>query len=254
MAAADLVEQAIEAHGGLERYRSAGAVTATIRSGGLAFAMRFKRKALAHFEGRIATEGPRTVLSPYPGPGRRGIFERDRVWIESESGEVLAERQAPRAAFRGVRRNPWWDHLDLLHFAGYALWNYLSTPFMFKRDGFELEEREPWTQDGERWRRLHVTFPDDIPTHSREQDFYFDERGLLRRLDYTAEVFGNWAKAAHVCWDHKSFDGLVVPTCRRVTPRRRNDEARRRPVLVWIAVDGLQISPSDSAATTGPTA
>jgi hypothetical protein len=36
-----------------------------------------------------------------------------------------------------------------LHFAGYALWNYVSTPLMFLRPGFELEELGSWNEDGE---------------------------------------------------------------------------------------------------------
>jgi hypothetical protein len=188
--------------------------------------MRFQRGKLADFTGTVSTAEPHTVLSPYPQPGQRGVFDRGRVRIETDEGEVVAERANPRAVIRSLRRNFWWDDLDLLYFAGYALWNYMAAPFMFARPGFELEEREPWEADGERWRRLHVVFPDDIPTHSREQDFYFDEKGLLRRLDYTAEVFGSWAKAAHYCWDHEQFSGLVVPTRRRAVPRKRNGKPR----------------------------
>jgi hypothetical protein len=234
VAAQDLVDTAIEAHGGMARFQSAQEIAARVRCGGFAFAMRFKRGALDRFEGRVSTSEPRAVLSPYPDPGKRGVFERGSVRIESDGGELLAERANARASFGGLRRQLWWDDLDLLYFAGYALWNYVMAPFMFARPGFELEELEPWTENGERWRRLHVAFPDDIDTHSREQDFYFDERGLLRRLDYTAEVFGGWARAAHYCWEHRPFEGLVVPTRRKVFPRRRDNRPRARPTLVWI--------------------
>jgi hypothetical protein len=54
------------------------------------------------------------------------------------------------------------------------------------------------------------------------------------RLDYTAEVFGQWAKAAHYCWDHKNFSGLIVPTRRRVFPRTSDAHPRTFPTLVWI--------------------
>jgi hypothetical protein len=211
-----------------------------MRSGGTAFLLRLGRRTIPPFEARVATRLPRVVITPFPEPGRRGIFEADRVAVESDSGETLSERREPRAAFRQVRRKLWWDDLDLLYFAGYALWNYVTAPFVFTRPGFELEEREPWVEDGERWRRLAVRFPPDVPTHSRDQDFYFDERGLLRRLDYTAEVFGGWAKAAHYCLDHDSFEGLVVPTRRRVFPRRRNNRPRPRPTLVWLDVEDMR--------------
>jgi hypothetical protein len=239
--ATELLDEVIAAHGGIERYSSAGEIVARVASGGFAFVMRFQRGALEGFEGRVSTSEPRTVISPYPREGQRGIFEPEAVRIESDRGEVLAERSNPRAAFRSLRHNLWWDELDLLHFAGYALWGYLTTPFMFLRPGFELEELEPWQEDGERWRRLKVVFPPDIPTHSREQVFYFDDTGLLRRLDYTAEVFGSWAKAAHLCFDHRDFEGLVVPTRRRVYPRRRDNRPRPRPTLVWIDISEARL-------------
>jgi hypothetical protein len=242
VAGPDLVEKAIAAHGGMERFEAAGEIAVRLSCGGFAFLMRFKRGALASFEGRLSTSDPRVALSPYPAEGQRGILERNGVRIEGEDGTVLSEREDPRAAFRGLRRNLWWDDLDLLYFAGYALWNYVCAPFMFVRPSFQVEEVEPWQENHERWRRLRVRFPGDIPTHSPEQDFYFDDAGLLRRLDYTAEVFGSWAKAAHYCWDHKEFSGLVVPTRRKVFPRRRDGRPRSRPTLVWIEIKDVTVA------------
>lgn len=239
MAAEELLERAIDAHGGSERFDSIDEISARLRCSGWAFVLRFQRGTLADFTGTVSTREPRAVLAPYPGPGRRGVFEPDSVRIESDSGEVIAERSNPRAAFRSFRRNLRWDDLDLLYFAAYALWGYIAAPFVFKRPGFEVEETEPWREDGEVWRGLQVHFPEDVPAHSREQRFYFDDRGLIRRNDYTAEVFGSWAKAAHYCWDHKEYSGLVVPTRRRVMPRRRSGKPLRPITLVSIAIDDL---------------
>ena len=63
----------------------------------------------------------------------------------------------------------WWDLLDILYFGTYAIWTYISTPFVFLREGYELSELELWEERGERWRRLAVRFPDGLQTHSREQ-------------------------------------------------------------------------------------
>jgi hypothetical protein len=226
---AGLLDRAIEAHGGMERFEAASEIRAHLRSGGFALASHGKGRALRDYEATIHTREPRTVFDAYPKPGSRGVYEPERVRIESDAGEPLAERHDPRSYFRGsVRRNLWWDHLDLLYFAGYALWNYACSPFLLARPGFETEE----IGAGE----LRVSFPPDVPTHSREQTFHFDEDGLLTRLDYTAEVFGSWAKAAHLCAEHREFDGIMVPTRRRVYPRRRDGRPRPRPTLVWIDV------------------
>jgi hypothetical protein len=124
----------------------------------------------------------------------------------------VAGSETRRPSHPGRNRALWWDHLDLLYFAGYALWNYLCAPFLFAKPGFVAEEIEPWDEQNEQWRRLRVTFPLTVPTRCREQVFYFDARTLLRRVDYTAEVVGSWARAAHYCFDHKTFAGLLVPT------------------------------------------
>ena len=138
--------------------------------------------------------------------------------------------------FRGLRRALWWDHLDVLYFAGYALWNYLCAPFLFVEPGFVAEEIEPWDEETEQWRRLRVTFPPTVPTHCQEQVFYFDARSLLCRLDYTVEVVGSWVRAAHYCFDHRAFAGLMVPTRRRVVPRRSDGRAYSGPTIVWIEI------------------
>ena len=241
MSAEELLAQAVEAHGA-SAYAGAHEITARVRCGGLAFPLRFKRGALADFTGTVSTSDPRAVLAPYPQPGRRGLFERGAVRIETDAGEVIAERPDPRPEFRKLRRNLWWDDLDLLYFGAYALWGYLNAPFMFGRPGFELEEIEPWIEDGESWRGLRVSFPEDVPAHSREQRYYFDDRGLIRRNDYTAEVFGSWAKAAHYCWNHHDFDGLVVPTRRKAMARAPRGRPVRQMVMVSIAIDNVALA------------
>ena len=95
MSAEELLAEAVEAHGATA-YDSASEITARVRCGGLAFPLRFKRGAFADFTGTVSTGEPRAVLSPYPGPGRRGVFERGAVRIETDAGEVIAERSDPR--------------------------------------------------------------------------------------------------------------------------------------------------------------
>jgi hypothetical protein len=246
-----LLDEVIEAHGGLDRYRSANEISARVRCGGWAFVMRFQRGALADFTGTVSTSEPRAVLSPYPKPGQQGVLEGEKVRIESSEGETLAERDRPREAFRSFRRNVWWDDLDLLYFAGYALWGYLSAPFVFTNPGFEVQEVEPWREDAESWRGLRVLFPESIPAHSREQLYYFDGNGLIRRNDYTAEVFSSWAKAAHYCWDHESFSGLVVPTRRKAMPRRRNGRPLTGVTVVWLQFGDVKLAPA-SGRTSAP--
>jgi hypothetical protein len=219
-----LLEDVLAAHGGREAWESAAEVRARLRSWGLALTMKRAAEPFREYEARVTVGLPRAVISPYPGGV--GVYERDSVWIESEAGAVLERRNHMRRRFPGLRRRLWWDPLDALYFAGYALWNYFNTPLLLTR--CEVDERG---------RTLHARFPPDVPSHARTTVFHFDERGLLARLHYTAEVFGKWARANHVCSEHRTFDGLVFPTVRRVTPR-----GLPGPVLIAIDVDDVSVS------------
>ena len=239
----DLLAAVIAAHGGAERWAAVEEVAFHQRAGGFALASKARRRAFADAEVRVATRAPRTVFPDWPAPGQRGVFEPDRVWIESREGEVREERHDPRAAFHGLLTVRW-DRLHLLYFAGYALWGYLTQPFLLLRPGFESREIEPWSERGETWRRMVVTFPADVPAHSREQVYYFDSELRLRRNDYTAEVFGRWARGAHYSDEHVSVDGLLFPTRRRVYPRSPRNRPLRFPTLVSLDFSRLSAGPA----------
>ena len=240
--ATELIEQAIAAHGGRELWERASELSARVSTGGLAFASKLQGAAVRDVEARVSTRGQHVTFAPYPGPGRRGVFEQDgAVRIETDGGEVLLRRERARDAFADLRHKLWWDRLDILYFGTYAIWTYITAPFVFAREGFSARELDAWDEGAGRWRRLAVSFPAGVHTHSREQVFYFDDRGLIRRHDYTAEPIGGWARAAHYCFDHRSFDGMLVPTRRLVYPRRRDNRPRARPRLVWIELSSASV-------------
>lgn len=241
-AAGELLERAIAAHGGAELWDRAREISVTISSGGFAFAAKLQGSAVRGVEARVSTVGQRVTFSPFPRAGQRGTFEADgSVRIESDDGEVLARREHARARFADLRHKLWWDRMDILYFGCQAMWTYVSAPFVFRNEGYTVRELRPWSEQGEQWRRLAVRFPDDVHTHCREQVFHFDTSGVLRRHDYTAEPIGSWARAAHYCHDHKPFDGLVLPTHRRVFPRRQDGRSGSWPRLVWIDVEAAAV-------------
>ncbi len=171
--------------------------------------------------------------------------------IESEAGLVVAAREIrQRPDGRPVRR--WlWNDLDVLYFFGYAMWNYSVIPYVFTWPGFDSREGDPWREpDGAEWRRLHVTYPASFPTHCREQTMYFDARGWLRRLDYTAEVFSALARGAHYCHEHRAFDGLIFPTHRVVWWRLPSGRALRLASVMEGWVDNVSALPYDSGHPT----
>jgi hypothetical protein len=151
----------------------------------------------------IEAQRPAVTITPYARPDGRGYFTPNRVWIEDGEGSVIEERSDPRASFAGHVRATQWDQLQRLYFSSYALWNYLTTPFLFAQPGFEVSEIEPHQENGEIWRRLHVKFPSDVPTHCAEQTFFFSGTGLLQRVDYVTDIYG----------ELESRPKLGIPAC-----------------------------------------
>jgi hypothetical protein len=231
-----LLKKIIEAHGGASYWRGLEAIEAELSASGFLFTSKF-RPALDRVRVRAYTDEPRLTFFDFPERGQNSEFFGDReVAVQGADGAVVARRSNPRAALGGWRRLFYWDHLDFVYFAGYATWNYLMTPFLFLRPGFAIEEVKPLPPGSPYFKKLRVTFPDDVPTHCREQIFYFDDDLLLRRLDYTAEVIGRWARAAHHCDDYKTFDGLKIPLRRRVSPVFLGRQVSSWPTLVSIDI------------------
>ncbi len=238
---AALLDDVIEAHGGLDRWAAARSISGRVRAGGLLLATRVPGDLLAAGRLEVTIGEPVARAGPLPRTGEYGVFDRGAVRIETGAGEVRAERRRPRELFfgrSGLRRNLRWDELDATYFAGYAWWNYLNAPFLLTRDDIEVEEIEPWHG----WRRLAARFPPELDTHSERQVFYYDEELRLRRHDYTADVVGGWARAAHMCADHVEVGGLVIPTRRWVRPRGPANRPLPFPTLVSLALSDVEVS------------
>ncbi|MCV7358146.1 hypothetical protein [Mycolicibacterium fluoranthenivorans] len=239
-----LLNDVINAHGGAQRWQSVSSITARGRLGGL-LPRRFPGNKLANFTVEVQPDEPRTVLRDFPRTGENAVFDRGEVRIENHAGETLGTRTNPRAMFFGLsgfRRNLRWDPLDVAYFAGYAFWNYLTVPMLLTRNDITVTEGESWQECGQQWRRLLATFPALIDTHCRQQSFYVDAAGLIRRHDFLAEPIGAWATAALYCSQHRSVDGLIFPTRRRVLPRSPGTRVLARPTLLALDFDEIEIT------------
>jgi hypothetical protein len=122
---------------------------------------------------------------------------------------------------------------------GLALWSGIEEIRLNARTGGE--ELPPWQENGQSWQRLRAIFPPDILTHSPEQTFYFDAEGLLMRHDYTALVFGNFAKAAHYSLGHEEVNGIPFPTRRRLFPRKKDGSPLSLITLVSIDIETIEL-------------
>ena len=231
----DLLKLAIDGHGGarrweqIERFRAAASITGAI----------WTLKGQAGLLDGVVLAGEardqRLIISPFPRPGQYTTWEPYRQTIETTDGVLLAERRDPAAAFTGTTRSAPWDEFQAAYFAGEANWNYFVAPFIFARADFTAEETEPWHEDGQVWRTLLVSYPDNIVAHHRQQTYYFDDAGLLRRLDYSVDVLGG-GPAVHYPSAYREFDGIMVPTHRRVYVRNPDGTPVRDSVSIAIDI------------------
>lgn len=237
----ELLERAIAAHGGWERWQQVERVTAEISVDGAMWHLKGWPGALAQSRVAADTRRQRAVFTPFVETGRRGVFEPQRTAIVTDGGETIGQRDAPRRAFEGHALATPWDAQHLLYFSGYAMWVYLNAPFLFKAPGFRTEEVEPWIENGETWRRLRVVFPPEVHGHSPEQTFYFDDTGLLRRHDYSVDIMGG-TSSAHYVAGHRAFGGLVFPTKRRVYATGPDNRPLLERVAVAIDVHDIEVA------------
>jgi len=238
----ELLDLTLQAHGGLERWRQIQSLDVRVSLTGGLYLLKGFPEGVPDVTMRIDTHQPAVTISPYARPDHRGYFTPDRVWIEDRAGQVLEERNHPLDSFKDHSPQTPWDQLQRLYFTSYAMWNYLTTPFLFTHAGFELKEVEPHQENGETWRGLQVRFPPDIPTHNNfkiggEQTFFFNDKGLLQRLDYLAVV-----PASHYCFDHTNFKGIVFPTLRRVVPRPASGPLVNGPTAVLIEITDVVVA------------
>ncbi len=153
-------------------------------------------------------------------------------------GTLVEAHDDPEKSFEGQQRETPWDDFHVAYFVGEALWTYLNIPFLYTYDGFVMEEISSINVDGERWRRLKVTFPDSVKSHTREQISCFGPDGLLRRHDYTVDILGG-ATGLNYAMNYRHVEGIIVPTKRRVYAYEGDYELVKEPLLVAIDMEEI---------------
>jgi hypothetical protein len=228
----ELLNQVLQANGGLNRLKSLTTLTARITYGG-GF---WEYKGQADFVGTDTVEADlqeQRSRHIQEDTGRIVEYDRkaDRITVTAADGTLIEELIHPRATFEGYGPDTPWSVSQTAYFRSYATWHYLVEPYIFTWDGVDVREVEPWDENGETWRVLSATFPASIDTHSSTQLYYFDDQGHLRRMDYQPAVNGN-SPVAHYIREETEVDGVLIPTQRHI--HLRNDDGT--PDLSWIPI------------------
>jgi hypothetical protein len=228
----ELLKLAINAHGGLERWNKVKAIKVAASITGAIWWVKSKGDFLKNVVLTVETRKERLTVD-FPDQDKRAVFEPNRLVVETVTGTMIAARDNPVKSFEGHKRETPWDDIHVAYFAGEALWTYLNTPFLYTHEGFVSEEISAIKVEGETWRRLKVTFPDNVKSHTREQISCFGPDGLLRRHDYTVDILGG-ATGLNYASDYRDVDGIIVPTKRRVYAYEGDYQLVKEPLLVAI--------------------
>jgi hypothetical protein len=235
----ELLNLAVKAHGGLKRWNKVNTIKVAASITGGIWYVKGKGDFLKNV---ILTTETREehVTVDFPGQDKRAIFQPDRIVIETAGGTLIEARDDPEKSFAGQQRETPWDDIDVTYFVGEALWTYLNTPFLYTHEGFATEEIPSIEVDGEVWRRLKVTFPDNVKSHTRVQISCFGPDGLLRRHDYTVDILGG-ATGLNYASDYRDVDGIIVPTKRRVYAYEGDYQLVKEPLLVAIDMGAITL-------------
>lgn len=234
-----LLDLAIKAHGGLERWNKVKAIKVAASITGAIWFVKSKGDFLKNVVLTAETRAERLVVD-FPGQDKRAVFEPSRIVIETANGTLIEARDDPEKSFAGQQRETPWDDIDVAYFVGEALWTYLNTPFLYTHDGFATEEIPSIQVEGETWRRLKVTFPDNVKSHTRQQISCFGPDGLLRRHDYTVDILGG-ATGLNYASDYRDVNGIMVPTKRRVYAYEGDYQLVKEPLLVAIDMGAITL-------------
>jgi hypothetical protein len=237
-----LVDTTVDAHGGLAHWSSFKQVSAHLVQGGALWTLKGQAGVLDETNVTVGVHEQWASHSPFGGPGKKTRYEPPhRVAIQRADGKDLEILAEPRASFAGHTLETPWTAPQLAYFAGCAMWTYLNTPFVLRYPDVRAEELSPWVENGETWRRLQVTFPPSIVTHSTVQTLYIGDDGLLRRHDYDVEIAGG-TPGAHYISDYVEVSGIMFPTKRRIFPRGPDGTSMPEPLVVSIHLSDIVLS------------
>jgi hypothetical protein len=231
----ELLDTAVAAHGGLDRWNQVRSVTFDAAISGAFW--HFKGQGDALQDVRLEVDTTRQLVTiEFPGQDKRTVYEPNRVVVQRGDGTVIEVRDDPERSFEGQQFETPWDDVHLAYFVGEAQWTYLNMPFLATGPGFVTEEIDPIEAGGETWRRLQVTFPGHIKSHARQQVFCFGPDGLLRRHDFNIDLLGGVPSQLDAT-GYRDVGGIIIPTTRRAYDQLTPDH----PLMVAIDMTNITL-------------
>ena len=138
-----LLKLATDAHGGVDRWNQLKTLKAHLSVTGAIWHVKGKPDVLQDIRIELPLHEQR-LITHLVGQNRRFVFTPHQVSVEDEQGKLIEKRDDPRDAFAGHSAETPWDDLHVAYFNSYALWTYLTIPFLYTYPGFATEELPMW--------------------------------------------------------------------------------------------------------------
>src|ERR1700687_2768883 len=97
----ELLELAVAAHGGLDRWHSYRSVSLELSVGGVLWELKGQGGLFANATYDADNPTLRATLGRFGAPDRRVQFTPDRLVLETDTGKMIESRDGPRAALAG---------------------------------------------------------------------------------------------------------------------------------------------------------
>jgi hypothetical protein len=236
-----LLFDAIDAHGGQDRWKRVASIGVETQSGGELLERKVAQSPAGPLWIVAATDRQECRLTPLGVTDRVVISSANRTTMQTADGKLLAERIDPRAEFNGHDLDTPWDLLHRMYFASYAMWSYLTAPFSLAMPGVQLWDIDPIEENGELWRGMRAVMPEGFATHSRAQEFYFGDDMILRRQDYTIDIAGG-SKVANYAQDVVEIDGIKIASKRRAYLCNKRYEVLWNRLMVRLELSNFRLT------------
>ena len=199
----ELLTEAVEAHGGLSRWREISSLEGRIAvsvAGSTPAAPKVELALMA------STHLPLICLEDVRPGGLLCTFGDDEMRLYRKSGELLQWRNRDDLQV-GRSRGGALEVEDIFRSSA-ALWAALNAPFLFTWPGFVTREISASIGDCGPVRRLLVGFPPGLGGDMQVAIVSFDSDGLMRSMRYAAESHG--LTPILTATEHAQHDGIVV--------------------------------------------
>jgi hypothetical protein len=109
----DLLDLAVKAHGGLDRWNKIKAIKVAASITGAIWYVKGKADFLKNVLLTVETGNERVTVD-FPDQDKRAIFTPDRIVIETAKGTLIEARDNPEKLFEGQQRETPWDDIQVI--------------------------------------------------------------------------------------------------------------------------------------------